>query len=156
MQATKILLASDHRGIGVRALIIDYLLPLPQYDVWMFNDEFPEYPDYPDIAAYAAKALSEGHSHRAILICGTGIGMTVAANKFPGIRAAACQNAVVAELSRKHNDSNILCLSGDLLGETSSVGIVAAWLATPFEGGKHRSRLEKIRLIENQNYVHRL
>ncbi|MDR3181352.1 MAG: RpiB/LacA/LacB family sugar-phosphate isomerase [Planctomycetaceae bacterium] len=153
MQTIKILLASDHRGIKVRALILDYLLPLPQYDVRMFNDEFPEYPDYPDIAAYAARALSEGHTHRAILICGTGIGMTVTANKFPGIRAAACHNAVVAELSRKHNDSNILCLSGDLLGETSSIGIVAAWLQTPFEGGRHSNRLEKLRYIEEQNYI---
>jgi ribose 5-phosphate isomerase B len=133
-------------------LILDYLLPLKEYEVVMINDEYPEYPDYPDIAARAARAVAEERVERAILVCGTGIGMTIVANKFPGIRAAECHNPVVAELSRKHNDSNVLCLSGDLLGEMSSIAIVAVWLDTLFEGGRHAARLEKIKLIESENY----
>ncbi|GHT21890.1 ribose 5-phosphate isomerase B [Planctomycetales bacterium] len=148
----EILLASDHRGINVRALILDYLLEQRQCSVLMINDEFPENADYPDIAARVARSVSGGEAERGILICGTGIGMAVVANKFPGIRAASCHNAVVAELSRKHNDSNVLCLSGDLLDERSSIEIVTAWLKTPFESGRHSHRLEKIARIERENF----
>lgn len=147
----KIVLASDHRGLDVRGMILEYLRTLPEHTALLVDEQFSKNADYPDIAAKVAQLVSSGAVDRGILICGTGIGMCVVANKFPGIRAAPCHNEVIAELSRKHNDSNILCLSGDLLGERSSVAIVAMWLAAPFEGNRHCVRLEKIQQIETTN-----
>jgi len=149
----KIILASDHRGLTVRKTILEYLQTLPEHTVSLVDEQFSDSTDYPDIAAKVAQAVSSGVADRGILICGTGIGTCVVANKFPGIRAAPCHNEVVVELSRKHNDSNVLCLSGDLLGERSSVAIVALWLTVPFEGGRHSIRLEKITKIEKENCV---
>jgi len=145
----KIILASDHRGLEVLEIILEYLQSLPEHTVLLVDEQFSENADYPDIAAKVAQSVSSGAVDRGILICGTGIGMCVVANKFPGIRAAPCHNEVVAELSRKHNDSNILCLSGDLLGERSSVAVVASWLAAHFEGSRHGVRLKKIQQIES-------
>jgi ribose 5-phosphate isomerase B len=147
-----IILASDHRGAEIRHLILEYLLTKPEYTVTQINDQFPEHVDYPDVAACVAQAVGTGTVDRGILICGTGVGMCVVANKFPSVRAAPCHNEVVAELSRRHNDSNILCLSGDLLGERSSLAIVEVWLVTPFDSGRHHDRLRKIKLIEQINY----
>ena len=154
----RIILASDHRGLTVRETILEYLQTLPEYVVMLVDEQstegqFSENGDYPDIAAKVARMVASGAADRGILICGTGIGTCVVANKFPGIRAAPCHNEVIAELSRKHNDSNILCLSGDLLGERSSVAIVAAWLTAQFEGGRHSDRLEKIQQLEKKNCV---
>jgi len=147
----KIILASDHRGLNVRATILEYLQTLPEHTVVLTDEQSSDSTDYPDIAAIVAQSVSSGESDRGILICGTGVGMCIVANKFPGIRAAPCHNEVVAELSRKHNDSNVLCLSGDLLGERSSVAVVTAWLNAQFEGGRHCVRLEKIHQIETMN-----
>jgi len=149
----KIILASDHRGLSVQAVILEYLQTLSEHSVMLVKDR-PGNADYPDIAAKVARSVAAGEADRGILICGTGIGTCVVANKFPGVRAAPCHNEVVAELSRRHNNANILCLSGDLLGERSSVAIAAIWLATPFDGGRHSVRLEKIRQLEIANYVH--
>ena len=151
----KIILSSDHRGLNVRTTILEYLRTLPEHTVLLVDEHFSEGADYPDIAAKVALAVSSGEYDCGILICGTGIGTCVVANKFPGIRAAPCHNEVVAELSRKHNDSNVLCLSGDLLGERSSVAVVTVWLTTAFEGDRHSVRLEKIRQFERINYGHR-
>jgi len=151
----KIILASDHRGLGVRATILEYLQSLPEHTVICVEEQSSGHADYPDIAAKVAQPVSSGMADRGILICGTGIGTCVVANKFPGVRAAPCHNEVAAELSRKHNNSNVLCLSGDLLGERSSVAVVAIWLASPFEGGRHSARLEKIHQLELINYAHR-
>ena len=150
----KIILASDHRGLNVRATILEYLQTLPEHTVLLIDEQFSENADYPDIAAKVAQSVSSGETDRGILICGTGIGTCVVANKFPGVRAAPCHNEVVAELSRKHNNSNVLCLSGDLLGERSSVAVTAIWLTAQFEGGRHCVRLEKIQRIEAANYAH--
>ena len=145
----KIIRASDHRGVNVRETILEYLRALPEYTVLLIDDQLSENADYPDIAAKVAQSVSSGAADCGILICGTGIGTCVVANKFPGVRAAPCHNEVAAELSRKHNDANVLCLSGDLLGERSSVAVVAIWLVTQFEGGRHSIRLEKIRQLES-------
>jgi ribose 5-phosphate isomerase B len=104
--------------------------------------------DYPDVAATVAWAVSTGKADFGVLICGTGIGMSVVANKFPGVRAAPCHSELTAEFSRRFNDANILCLSGDMLNEISSLQILKKWLQTPFDGGTHEMRLEKIREIE--------
>ena len=147
----KIILASDHRGLDVRESILEYLQTLPEHTIMLIDEQAPGSTDYPDIAAIVARSVSSGKADRGILICGTGIGTCIVANKFPGIRAAPCHNEVVAELSRKHNDSNVLCLSGDLLGERSSVAVVVAWLTAQFEGGRHHDRLEKIQRLETIN-----
>jgi len=147
----KIILASDHRGLNVRTTILEYLQTLPEHTVLLADGQLSKDADYPDIAAKVAQVVSSGAADRGILICGTGIGSCVVANKFPGVRAAPCHNEVVAELSRKHNDANVLCLSGDLLGERSSVAVIAIWLSAQFEGGRHSIRLEKIRRLEAAN-----
>ena len=147
----KIILASDHRGLTVLESILEYLQTLPEHTVILINEQTSESTDYPDIAETVAQSVSAGVADCGILICGTGIGTCIVANKFPGIRAAPCHNEVVAELSRKHNDSNVLCLSGDLLGERSSVAVVMAWLTAQFEGGRHYVRLEKIHRLETTN-----
>lgn len=155
----KIVLASDHRGLDVLKTILEYLQTMPEHTVLLVdgncsgNADYSN-ADYPDIAAKVAQTVMLGEADRGILVCGTGIGTCVVANKFPGIRAAPCHNEVVAELSRKHNDANVLCLSGDLLGERSSVAVVAIWLAAQFEGGRHSDRLEKIRKLEVANCTH--
>lgn len=106
--------------------------------------------DYPDVAAAVAEAVATGKADRGILICGTGIGMCITANKFKGVRAASCFNEVAAELSRRHNNANVLCLSGDFLSETTVEAIVRLWLVTPFDGGRHARRVDRISEIETE------
>jgi ribose 5-phosphate isomerase B len=107
--------------------------------------------DYPDVAAEVARRVSAGEVDRGILICGTGLGMAIAANKFPRVRAAPCHDDLTAELSRRHNDLNVLCLSGDMLGERLVDRLVEIWLNTPFEGGRHARRVRKIDQLERRN-----
>ncbi len=107
--------------------------------------------DYPDYASIVAKKVSDGEIDRGILICGTGIGMAIAANKFRGVRAAPCTDEVTAEISRRHNDLNVLCLSADLLSPRVVERMVEVWLETEFEAGRHGRRVDKIADIENKN-----
>lgn len=106
--------------------------------------------DYPDVAAAVAEAVASGEADKGILICGTGIGMCVAANKIRGVRAAVCCNEVAAELSRRHNDANVLCLSGEFLGVAEIEALVRIWLTTPFDGGRHARRVDKISALEQE------
>ena len=106
--------------------------------------------DYPDIAAEVAGKVSRGEAERGILLGGTGIGMTIAANKFPGVRAALCHDDMTAEYTRRHTDSNVLCLATALLGERLIRRLVEIWLGTPFDGGRHARRLEKLTLLERE------
>jgi ribose 5-phosphate isomerase B len=105
--------------------------------------------DYPDIAAMVGREIMSGRVHRGILICGTGLGVCVAANKFRGVRAAPCHDEFVAEMSRRHLDLNVLCLSADMLGVQIGLRIVQRWLETEFDGGRHARRLAKITTMEN-------
>jgi ribose 5-phosphate isomerase B len=146
----KILIGNDHRGKKIRDLIFKFISS--DHNVTLIGDNNSVFSDYPDIAAIVASDVASGRYERGILICGTSIGMCIVANKFPGVRAAPCHNEVMAELSRRHNDANILCLAGDILGEQTSLAIVEKWLGTPFESGRHTDRLEKIKTLENQNY----
>jgi ribose 5-phosphate isomerase B len=104
--------------------------------------------DYPDLAYVAAKSVSEKHVDRAILICATGLGMSIAANKVRGVRAALCHDELSAHIARDHNDTNVLCLSGDQIGEVLLRKIVETWMTTEFSGGRHQRRVNKIRAIE--------
>ena len=105
--------------------------------------------DYPDMAYPVATAVAEGRADRGILVCGSGIGMSITANKVHGIRAALVHDELGAEMSRRHNNANILCLAADLLGQSVIERIVQLWLKTEFEGGRHARRVEKITAIEN-------
>lgn len=141
---------SDHRGVNLRTKIVELLARLGQevVDVGSYDDQSV---DYPDIAALVARKVSTGEVDRGILICGTGLGTAIAANKFPGVRAAPCHDDLTAEMSRRHNDLNVLCLSGDILGERLVDRLVEIWLRTEFEGGRHARRVEKIAGLERQN-----
>ncbi len=148
----RIAVGSDHRGIEMRAKIIEFLTRLEQ-DVVDCGAAETESVDYPDIAAEVAKRVSAGEVDRGILICGTGLGMTIVANKFPGVRAAPCHDDLTAEMSRRHNDLNVLCLSADILGDRLVDRLVEIWLTTEFEGGRHARRVEKITQMERENGI---
>jgi ribose 5-phosphate isomerase B len=140
---------TDHRGYAIRARVID-LLQRMGHEVEDQGTHSGEAVDYPDIAARVARRVGRGDAERGILICGTGLGMCIAANKFPGVRAAPCHDDLTAEMSRRHNDANILCLSADLLGERLIDRMIELWLTTPFEGGRHARRVDKITAIEHE------
>lgn len=143
----KIALGCDHRGaVATQALIAH--LKADGHEVEPISEMSGAMTDYPDSAYAACSKVSRGESERAILICGTGIGMCIAANKIRGIRAALAQDELSAQLSRTHNDANVLCLSADLLGHTLVKRIVDTWVHTPFDGGRHLRRLHKIEAIE--------
>ena len=139
----RVAVGSDHRGFEVKKRILDLLRTLNHESI----DAGPmtcEAVDYPDIAGAVASMVSAGAVDRGILICGTGIGMAIAANKYAGVRAAPCHDDLTAEMSRRHNDLNVLCLSADLLGEKLIDRMVELWISTPFDGGRHVRRIEKI------------
>jgi ribose 5-phosphate isomerase B len=143
----RIAVGSDHRGVSMRAKVVEVLAKLDMDVVDMGADDDGSV-DYPDIAAAVARQVSDGEVDRGILICGTGLGMAIAANKFPGVRAAPCHDYMTTEMSRRHNDLNVLCLSGDILGERLVASLVEIWLKTEFEGGRHQRRIEKIAELE--------
>lgn len=146
----RIAVGSDHRGYQIKQRLVS-LLSSTGHQVEDVGATSEESVDYPDFAAVAAKKVSAGELDRAILICGTGIGMAIAANKFPGVRAAPCTDEVTAEISRRHNDLNVLCLSADLLSPSVVERMVEVWVKTEFEGGRHARRLQKITDIEAAN-----
>jgi ribose 5-phosphate isomerase B len=146
----RIAIGADHRGFSIHNKIVDLIHRLGHevQDVGTFGDD-PV--DYPDVAASVARLVSRGEVERGILICGTGLGMCIAANKFPNIRAAPCHDDLTAEMSRRHNDLNVLCLSADMLGERLIDRMIELWLTTPFEGGRHARRVEKIAALEREH-----
>jgi ribose 5-phosphate isomerase B len=145
----RIAIGTDHRGFPIRSKVIELVKHLGHevVDVGTFS---PDAVDYPDIAAAVAHKVSHQEVDRGILVCGTGLGMCIAANKVPGVRAAPCHDDITAEMSRRHNDANVLCLSGDLLGERLIDRMIEIWLTTPFEGGRHARRVDKITELERQ------
>jgi ribose 5-phosphate isomerase B len=143
----KITVGSDHRGLTVKQRIVPLLRQMG-HDVTDAGPANPGSVDYPDFAFEVAKSVGDGRADRGVLICGTGIGMCIAANKVKGVRAAPCHDSITAELSRRHNDSNVLCLSADLLGEELIERMIRIWLDTPFEAGRHARRVDKIMQFE--------
>jgi ribose 5-phosphate isomerase B len=146
----RIAVGSDHRGVELKSKLINFLQQLDQVVVDATANA-SETDDYPDIAEAVARKVGTQEVDRGILICGTGLGMCIVANKIPGVRAAPCFDDLSAELSRRHNDLNVLCLSGDMIAEKLADRIVEIWLKTPFEGGRHARRLDKIASLENRN-----
>jgi ribose 5-phosphate isomerase B len=143
----KIVVGSDHRGFEAKKQIKAIVTQLGHECVDVGTDTSDPV-DYPDLAYLAAAAVSKKQAERAILVCGTGIGMSITANKIKGIRAALCHDELSAQISRHHNDANVLCIAADLLGEVLLRKIVEAWLTTEFSGGRHLRRVRKITAIE--------
>ena len=138
-----IVIASDHAGVELKARIVE-ILSQSGVEVRDLGPADATSVDYPDFAHRVAHAVSAGEAERGILICGTGIGMSMAANRHPGVRAALCHDAFTAEMARLHNDANVLCIGGRTTGIGVAEQIVQLFLDTPFEGGRHQRRVEKI------------
>ncbi|MFO0968956.1 MAG: ribose 5-phosphate isomerase B [Gemmataceae bacterium] len=143
----KIAIGSDHRGYEAKRRLVGSIQQMG-HEVIDVGTSGSDSVDYPDFAFQVAQRVSKGEVERGILICGTSIGMCIAANKVKGVRAAPCHDSITAEMSRRHNDANVLCLSADLLGEELMYRMVRIWLETEFEGGRHARRVEKIGRIE--------
>jgi ribose 5-phosphate isomerase B len=136
MSVNEIWIGNDHGGYDLKLQVVEQLRKkgLAVHDVGTDSTEIVRYPYF---AAQVAGAVSEGRAHRGILICSTGIGMSVLANKFKGVRAALCTSTFMGKMTRAHNDSNILCLGGKITGVFEALDILDAWLSTEYEGGRH-------------------
>jgi ribose 5-phosphate isomerase B len=146
----KIALGNDHAGFAMREPIINLLKRLG-HEVLDCGTNSAEPVDYPDYGACAVRAVVEKRADRAILVCGTGIGMCIVANKFPGIRCALCTDDYMARYARTHTDANVLALRAREMDAATNLKIVKTWLEMPFEGGRHARRINKITEIEKQN-----
>ena len=146
----KITVGCDHRGLQHKNLILEELGRRGDEGIDC-GCHGPESADYPDAALSAAGMVSRGEADLGILICGSGIGMSIAANKVRGIRASLCFTEDQARTTRQHNDSNVLCLSGDGVDPQLAVRLMEAWLSAEFEGGRHARRVDKIVAWENAN-----
>ncbi|MCC7145882.1 MAG: ribose 5-phosphate isomerase B [Phycisphaeraceae bacterium] len=143
----RIALGADHRGREVLERL-DQLMREHGHEVEVMRIKSRGMCDYPDVAFPVAQAVAKGQADVGILVCGSGIGMSIAANKMRGIRAALVHDEVGADMSRRHNDANVLCLPADLLGQRLIERIVEIWLGTTFEGGRHARRVKKIEVME--------
>ena len=143
MSQERLGIGSDHAGFRLKESVKRWLID-HSYTVLDFGSASEEPCDYPDFAIALAEAMAAGEVERGILICGTGVGMSIVANKFPHLRAAVCHDPTTARFSRAHIDANVLTLGSRITGEMVALDIVNAWLHTPFEGGRHSRRLAKI------------
>jgi len=141
------MLASDHGGLELKEAVKNFLLErgLPVKDIGTLNNDSV---DYPDFGEKVGRAVASGEATEGILICGTGIGMSIVANKFPGVRAALIHDEYSARMSKEHNNANVLVMGGRVLNPEEACRLVSIWLETPFEGGRHQRRLDKIAKIE--------
>lgn len=147
----QIIIGSDHAGFPLKEVVKQYLAEMG-YAVTDAGTDTPATVDYPDFAAIVAQRVSAGEFDRGILVCGSGVGMSIVANKFPGVRAALCLDEETARMSRLHNDANILVLAGRRTEDEAAKSIARLWLNTEFEGGRHQRRLDKIADIGKQLY----
>jgi ribose 5-phosphate isomerase B len=147
----KIALASDHAGYALKIGIKDYLVEkgITHRDYGTFSEEKV---DYVDFAEKAIEGMLSGECDRAILVCGSGLGMGIVANKYKEVRATPCCDEYMAEMSRRHNDSNCLTLGGRILPLDEALLIAETWLNTPYEAGRHQKRLDKIQRVEQKNF----
>jgi ribose 5-phosphate isomerase B len=144
-----IAIGCDHAGVELKKEIISLLHDL-HIECADYGTNGTESVDYPDFGEKVSEAVSSGKIEKGILICGTGIGMSIVANKFPGVRASLCNGIFTARMSRLHNDANVLVLGGRVIGKDLAKEIVRTWVNTPFEGERHAKRLNKISLIEDR------
>jgi len=144
-------LACDHAGFELKEELKAFLksLGVKAIDMGTFNEDSV---DYPDFGVLVTEKVSRGELEKGILICGTGIGMSMVANKFPRIRAAVANDLYSSRCSREHNDANILIIGGRIVGKDLAKEIVKVWLETPFAGGRHKRRIEKIEALEKEKF----
>jgi ribose 5-phosphate isomerase B len=145
----KVIAASDHAGLALRAEAIK-TARAKGYEIEDLGPHSTESVDYPDYAKGVAEAVAAGRARLGILVCGTGIGMSIAANKVPGVRAALCRTEFEARMARAHNDANVLCLGERVTGGGLGVAIVEAFLSQAFEGGRHARRVEKLQALDRR------
>lgn len=139
----KVALASDHGGWTLKQHLGEALAGMG-HEILDFGPDSPTACDYPDYAVRVAKAVADGEVAYGILCCGSGIGMSMAANRLPRVRAALCRTASDAELSRRHNNANVLCLGERVTPQAEALALTQTWLSTAFEGGRHQTRIDKI------------
>jgi ribose 5-phosphate isomerase B len=145
----RLAIGNDHRGFKLKQELISFIAERgDEYQDFGSYDTAPV--DYPDFAQKVAEAVVKGEAKMGILICGSGLGMSIAANKICGIRATLCQDIFTARLARQHNNANILCLGGEVVGPGLAKEIVQIFLTTDFEGGRHATRLEKVAKLESK------
>ena len=145
-----IAIASDHGGFSLKVDIVSFLNELC-YEVNDMGPKNQNSVDYPDYGIRIAQAVTANSDTRGIVICGTGVGMSIIVNRFPGIRGTLCSDLYTAKLCREHNDSNILIMGGRVVGHGLAREIVKVWLSTPFDGGRHQKRLDKINQFDESN-----
>ena len=140
----KLAIGCDHGGFELKEEILKYIKTLTNVEVADFGVANKDSVDYPDYGAKVAEAVTNGTADRGILICGTGIGMSIMANRFPKVRAALCHDHFTAQRSREHNDANVLVMGERVIGKGVALELVKTWLETEFSGGRHQLRLDKI------------
>ncbi len=145
----KLAIGCDHGGFELKEEILKFLKTIANIQVSDFGPAGKESVDYPDFGKKVSEAVSKGSMDRGILICGTGIGMSIVANRYPNVRAALCHDHFTAQMSREHNDANVLCMGERVIGKGVALEIVKTWLDTEFAGGRHQKRLDKIADIEH-------
>jgi ribose 5-phosphate isomerase B len=143
MSRKTVAIAADHAGFEMKSILAEELRKM-DYEVIDFGTNGPDSVDYPDFAHQVAQAVETGSTARGVLVCGSGIGMSIAANRHDGVRAALCQNAEIAGLSRQHNNSNVLVLAGRFIDQAEALRALRAFMETEFEGGRHERRLAKL------------
>ena len=153
-QIMTIAVGADHAGWSLKESLKAWLLE-HGHDVIDFGTHSPDSVDYPDYAAQVGESVAVGKVDRGVLVCGTGLGMAIAANKIPGVRAVACSDLLAARMSREHNDANVLAVGGRLLGREAALEILACWLETRFAGGRHVQRVDKIAALERRRGAER-
>jgi ribose 5-phosphate isomerase B len=144
----KLAIGCDHGGFELKEEVLKFIRTVSNIQVSDLGPSGRESVDYPDFGAKVSDAVSTGAVDRGILICGTGIGMSIVANKYPNVRAALCHDHFTAQMSREHNDANLLVMGERVLGKGVALDVVKTWLDTPFAGGRHQKRLDKIQTIE--------
>jgi ribose 5-phosphate isomerase B len=144
----KLAIGADHGGYVLKNEIVEFLKKIGNIEVVDHGTSGPESVDYPDYGRKVSEAVSNGSADRGILICGTGIGMSIVANRFPKVRAALCHDNFTARMSRLHNDANVLVMGERVIGRGVALDIVKTWLETEFEGSRHARRLQKIEEIK--------
>jgi ribose 5-phosphate isomerase B len=144
----KLAIGADHGGVELKQEIVKFLQSIKNIEVSDYGTTTRDSVDYPDFGRTVSEAVSQGTVDRGILICGTGIGMSIVANRFPRVRAALCHDNFTARMSRLHNDANVLVMGERVIGRGVAMDIVKTWLETEFEGSRHQRRLDKIREIE--------
>ncbi|MBW1694145.1 MAG: ribose 5-phosphate isomerase B [Deltaproteobacteria bacterium] len=147
-----IVIGADHAAYDLKETVKAFLVEMG-IDVHDVGTHGKDSVDYPDVGIMAASMVSKGKLKRGILLCGTGIGMSMVANKFPYVRAALCNDIFSAVMSRRHNDANILVLGGRIIGDILALEIVRTWIETPFEGGRHQTRIDKIDGIDQKGLI---